>query len=218
MTEASRRALEGLRDWSTLEWYAVPLMAIVFYIYATEIKKARRTGDWDAVLAGLTLFGMDFINETWNGWVFAISGYSAFWTAPGPTALRTMVGWNIEIMFMFAISGIVYYHTLSEDESGTPLVKRGEAWVVAVGYATFCVLVEWFLNVGGHLVWAYSFWNRSFEGVWLIFLIGYFHFYVAIILILSMRRMRQKLIAVGSLYAIAVVMNVIGMGVMGWRY
>ena len=66
-TEASRRALEGLRDLSTLEWYVIPLLALVFYIYATELSKARKTGNWDALFAALTLMGMDFINETWNG-------------------------------------------------------------------------------------------------------------------------------------------------------
>jgi hypothetical protein len=48
----------------------IPLLAIVFYIYTVEIKKAISSGNWDAIYAGLTLFGMDFINETWNGWVF----------------------------------------------------------------------------------------------------------------------------------------------------
>ena len=71
MTEASLRALDGLRDLTMLKWYVIPLLAIVFYIYAPEIKKARRSGNWDAVIAGLTLFGMDFINETWNGWVLS---------------------------------------------------------------------------------------------------------------------------------------------------
>lgn len=70
MTQASQQALDGLRDLSTLEWYVIPLLAIVFYIYTTEIKKARRSGNWNAVLAGLTILGMDFINETWNGWIF----------------------------------------------------------------------------------------------------------------------------------------------------
>jgi hypothetical protein len=58
------------------------------------------------LLAGLTLFGMDFFNETWIGWVLVLSGRSAFWTASGGTALRTLVGWNIEIMFIFAIAVI----------------------------------------------------------------------------------------------------------------
>jgi hypothetical protein len=43
------------------------------------MRKARSSGNWDPVLAGLTLFGMDLLNETWNGWVLAISGRSAFW-------------------------------------------------------------------------------------------------------------------------------------------
>lgn len=29
-TPASQRALEGIRDLSTLEWYVIPLLAIVF--------------------------------------------------------------------------------------------------------------------------------------------------------------------------------------------
>ncbi|MCB1323124.1 MAG: hypothetical protein KDK34_22900, partial [Leptospiraceae bacterium] len=115
MTEASIRALDGLRDLTLIKWYIIPLMAIVFYIYAVEIKKARSSGNWNAIFAGLTLFGMDCINETWNGWVLQLTGYSAVWTAPGDTALRTMVGWNIEIIFMFLLSGIIYYYTIEDD-------------------------------------------------------------------------------------------------------
>ena len=69
-TEASLQALEGLRDLSTLKWYVIPLLAIVLYIYTIEIKKARESGNWNVVYSGLALFGMDFINETWNGWVY----------------------------------------------------------------------------------------------------------------------------------------------------
>lgn len=67
MTEASQAALAGLWDWTMLKWYVIPLLAIVFYIYVREMKEARRTGTWDALIAGLTFFGMDFFNETWNG-------------------------------------------------------------------------------------------------------------------------------------------------------
>jgi hypothetical protein len=222
MTEASRQALTRLRDLSTLQWYVIPLLAIVFYIYASEMKKARASGNWDAVLAGLTLFGMDFVNETWNGWVLVLTGRSALWTAPGPTALRTMVGWNIEIMFMFLLAGIIYYNTLSEEDDTftwrRPLWRRPEAWLWAVGYSVFCVFVEVLLNQGGLLIWEYPFWNWSLGGIWLIFLIGYFHFFVAIILVLSLSTLRKRLAAVAGIWAVAIVMNVIGMGVLGWRY
>lgn len=216
-TEASLRALQGMRDFTTLQWYVIPLLAILFYVYATEIKQARRSGDWNAVFAGLTIFGMDFINESVNGWILVLSGRSALWTAPGPTALRTMVGWNVEIMFMFALSGIIYFHTLSDDPKAK-ILGLPERWFWAAAYSAFCVFIEWFLNRGGLLIWEYSFWNRSFGGVWLIFLLGYFHFYVAALLVISARRRRTKVIAVGAMFGIAVVLNVIGLGILGWQY
>ncbi|MBW2285737.1 MAG: hypothetical protein JRF65_14220, partial [Deltaproteobacteria bacterium] len=137
MTPASQQALVNLRDLSTLQWYVIPLLAIVFYIYAVEIKKARLSGNWDAIYCGLTVLGMDFINETWNGWVFHLTQRSAFWTTPGPTALRTMMGWNIEIMFMFAISGLIYYYTLSEDRR-EKILGIPNRWFWAIGYSVFC--------------------------------------------------------------------------------
>lgn len=216
-TTATQQALQGLRDLSTLQWYVIPLLALVLYVYSAELKKARSTGDWNAVFAGVTLFGMDFINETWNGWVMVLSERSAFWTAPGPTALRTMIGWNIEIMFMFAIAGIIFHNSLSGDRD-RKVLGLPEKWFAAVGFSVFCVFVEVLLNMGNHLVWEYPFWNRSFAGVWLIFLIGYFHFFVAVILVTGMKSNRSKVVAVASLYAVAVVMNIIGMGIMGWRY
>ena len=217
MTPASEMALQNLRDLTTLKWYVIPLLAIVFYIYTSEIKKARNSGNWDAIFAGLTLFGVDFINETWNGWVFHLTQRSAMWTAPGDTALRTMVGWNIEIMFMFLLSGIIYYNTLSEDRS-EKILGLPNQWFWAIGYAAFCVFVECLLNAGGHLVWEYPWWHRSFKGVWLIFLFGYFHFYVAIIIVINMKTIQRKIITVSSLYAIAIIANVVAMGFLGWRY
>jgi hypothetical protein len=216
-TPASQRALEGLRDLSTLEWYVIPLLAIVFYIYTSEIKKAGKNGNWDAVYAGLTVFGMDFINETWNGWVFHLTQRSALWTTPGDTALRTMMGWNIEIMFMFAISGIIYYNTLSENKEDK-ILGIPNRWFWAIGYSAFCVFVEFLLNAGGHLVWEYPWWHRSFKGVWLIFLFGYFHFYVAALIVVGMKTHQSKIIFVSSLYGIAIIANVVCMGFLGWRY
>lgn len=217
MTQASIQALEGLRDLSTLKWYVIPLLAIVFYIYTAEMKKARETGNWNAIFAGLTVFGMDCINETWNGWVLHFSQRSAFWTAPGETALRTMVGWNIEIIFMFLISGIIYYNTLS-DKKEDRIMGVPNRWFWAIAYSVFCVFVECLLNKGGHLVWEYDFWNRSFKGVWLIFLIGYLHFYVAALLVIGMKSDRNKIITIGSLYSIAGMANIFGLGIMGWTY
>jgi hypothetical protein len=217
MTQASIQALDHIRDLSTLKWYVIPLLAIVFYIYAREIKKARSSGNWDALIAGLVLFGMDFFNETWNGWVFNITGRSALWTTPGDTALRTLVGWNIEIMFMFAIAGIVFHYSCSPDPK-EKILGLPNRWFWAVAYAVFCVFVECILNLGGLLVWEYPFWNLSFSGIWLILVVGYFEFFAAINLVLGLKTVRRKLVSVGAIYAVPILMNVIGFGILGWRY
>jgi len=217
MTEASRLALEGLRDLSTIKWYVIPLLAIVFYIYTYEMKKAWASGNWNAVLAGFTIFGMDFFNETWNGWIFHFTQRSAFWTTPGDTALRTMVGWNIEIMFMFAILGIIYCNTIFEDRK-IKIMGIPNWWFWAITYAAFCVFVEVLLNIGGHLVWEYPCWYRSFGGIWLIFLIGYFHFFVAALIVIGMKKIKTKVITIGVIYAVPILMNIYAFGIRDWLY
>jgi len=217
MTEATIKALDGLRDLSTLKWYVIPLLALVTYIYTKETKEARKTGDWNPILCGLAIFGMVLFNETWNGWVLIFSGHSALWTAPGDTALRTMVGGNIEIWFMFTLIGIVFYNTLSESRN-KKILGLNEEWFWATGYSVFCVFVECLLNMGGHLVWEYPFWNLSFRGIGLIFLIGYFHFFCAAILVIHLKSIKSKLLAIGMIYALPAGMNIIGMGILGWVY
>jgi hypothetical protein len=217
MTDASVRALAHLRNFSMLKWYVIPLLAVVLYIYATEMRKARSSGNWDPILAGLTLFGMDFFNETWNGWALVLSGRSAFWTTPGDTALGTFVGWNIEIMFMFAIAGIVFYYMCPENRSER-ILGLPARWFWAIGFSAFCVLVEVVLNIGGLLVWEYPFWNRSFAGIWLIFVFGYFEFFAAINLVLGLKNVRRRVTVIAIIYAVPLVMNVFAFAIMRWRY
>lgn len=217
MTVATQEALNGLRDFTMMKWYVIPLLAIVFYIYAKETKLARKTGDWNAIFAGLTVFGIDFFNETWNGWVMVLTGRSAFWTTPGDTALRTMVGWNIEIMFMFMISGIIWYYSLS-DNNKDKILGIPNRWFWAIGYSAFCVFVEFFLNKGGLLIWEYPFWNNTVAGMPLIFLFGYLHFYAGAVFIISRKTDRAKVKYLIGLYSIVIIMNIFGMGIMGWVY
>jgi hypothetical protein len=216
MTEATLRALNGLRDLTMIKWYIIPIMAIVFYIYVKEIKLAKESGNWNAVFSGAAIFGVDFFNESWNGWVLHFTQRSAFWTTPGDTALRTMVGWNIEIMFMFAILGIIFYHTLTENKK-VKILGLPEMWFWAIGYSAFCVFVECLLNIGGHLVWEYPFWYLSLKGIPLIFLIGYFHFFCAAIWVITRKTMMAKISILVFIYTVPIVMNVIAFA-SGWRY
>lgn len=216
MTAATRQALIGLRDFSTLQWYVIPFLAFVFYLYTMEIKKARTGGDWNPVFAAAAIFGADFFNESWNGWFMILSGRSALWTTPGPTALRTTVGWNIEIMFMFAILGFVFYHSLSNRPKAR-LLGIPEKWFFAIAYSLICVVVECCLNAGGILVWAYPFWGRSIEGIVPIFLIGYFWFFAWAILAIGRKKISGKVIVCALPYAAAIILDLVAFG-FGWRY
>jgi len=217
MTESARRALEGLRDPATMQWYAIPLLAIVFLIYAGEVQSARRSGNWNAVIAGATVFAADFVNESVNGWIFALSGYSALWLAPGPTALRTMVGWNIEIMFMFAILGIIYDRTLADDGTAR-IAGLPDRWFWALAYSAVCVVVELFLNRGGLLVWDYAWWNSGPLAVLPIYVFGYLWFFVAAKFAIERSTLRARVAVPVALAGIAVVLNIVGQGMLGLRY
>ena len=127
------------------------------------------------------------------------------------------MGWNIEIMFMFAIAGIVFYYMCAENRAER-ILRLPARWFWAIVFTAFCVLVECVLNVGGLLVWEYPFWNRSLAGIWLILVFGYFEFFAAINLVLGLKTTRRKLSVIGIIYAVPVVMNIIGFGIMGWRY
>lgn len=208
MTQATLQAFDGLRDLSMIKWYVIPLLAIVFYIYTKEISKARLTKNWDPVLAGLTVFGLDFFNETWNGWVLWISGRSACWTTPGDTGLRVTIGWNIEIIFMFLILGIIYYYSLSEKQD-KKILGLNEKWVMAIAYTIICVFIECVLNKADLLIWEYTLWNRSFAGIWLILIVGYFLFFAGALFVISRKTMKEKLVTVGIIYAVPILMNII---------
>lgn len=217
MTESARQALVGLRDFTTLQWYVVPLLALLFYVYVVEIRDARRTGNWDPVIAGVTLFCADFVNESINGWIFSLSGYSALWLAPGPTALRTLVGWNVEIMFMFAIAGILYYKSIDEDPRATVLGLPNR-WFWALFYSAVSVLVEIGLNEGGLLVWDYRWWNRGVVELLPIFVFGYLWFYLAAKYAIERKTLKAKVLVPVTLFAVAVTLNVVGLGLLGWTY
>ena len=216
MTPATIQALNGLRDLSMLKWYVIPLLAIVFYIYTQEINKARLTKNWDALFAGLMVFGLDFFNETWNGWVLWISGRSACWTAPGDTGLRVTVGWNIEIIFMFLILGIIFYNSLSAKQD-KKILGLNEKWAIAIGYTIFCVFIECVLNKADLLIWEYTLWNRTFAGIWLILIFGYFIFFAGAIFIITRKTMKQKLITLGVVYGLPILMNIIA-AIAGAKY
>jgi len=201
-TPASLEALSNLRQLNPLTgWYIIPILAIVLYIYGVEIKKARETKNWNTVFAGLTVLGLDLINEIWNALVFAFSNNSAFWTTPSASAYIILIGWNIEIAFMFSIAGITFAKFLPDDKN-KKMLGLPNRWAMAIGFSLFCVIVEIFLNWGDYLIWEYVWWN--WYNPVLIFLIGYFPFFVGAFHVYDLPELKDKIKVVGIIYGIGI--------------
>lgn len=95
---------EALQKPNLLNWYIVPIFVIVLYIVSSEIKKKN----YSVVMGAIAFWLMDVINETWNSVVYATTGQPVWGTtAQGNSALQILIGYNIEISFMFLILGIV---------------------------------------------------------------------------------------------------------------
>jgi hypothetical protein len=209
MTESASQALAILRDGSQFQWYVIPLLAFVFYVYTTAVAERR----WSLVLAGLAFWGMDWINEIWNGLVFHFTGYAPVWGAPGKTAYLILIGLNIEIMFMFAVSGIIWSKMLPPDRK-TRILGLPNRWFIAVAGAIFCVFVEVLLNAVGALTWDYAWWSRS--APWLIFLFGYLTFFIVAFWVHDMKTLKAKLITVGTIWAVVLLSLVLFIPVLRW--
>ena len=147
----------------------------------------------------MTILGLDFINELWNALVFKFSNYSAFWTTPGASAYIILIGWNIEIAFMFSLAGIIFAKFLPKDKN-EKLLGLPNRWANAIGFTLFCVIVEILLNWGDYLVWEYVWWH--WYNPILIFLIGYFHFFVGAFYVYDLPDTKSKVKVVGLIWAI----------------
>jgi len=208
-TESAAQALSILRDGSQFQWYVIPLFALVVYVYAVEIERRN----WNLVFAGLAFWGMDWFNEIWNGLVFHFTHYAPVWGAPGKTAYLILIGLNIEICFMFFISGIAFAKMLPRDKH-LKIVGIPNRLVFAVAGSIFCVFVEVLLNAIGALTWDYSWWDAG--SPWLIFLIGYLTFFLVSFWVFDMDSIRKKAITVGTILGIDVAALIVFIGILKW--
>lgn len=154
MTDASKHALKMLRDTSTLEWYVVPLLVIVIYVYINEIERKN----WSAVFLGISLFFMELTWEQGNSLLLYLTNHSGLWTINGKTAYLIYSGYTIEIAFFFAIIGVMIVKALPNDRH-QKIVGIPNRLFIPVLMGLTGLLVEIILNQAGMLVWEYWFWR-----------------------------------------------------------
>lgn len=207
-TPFAKQALENLRNPNTLNWTVIPLLALMFYVYASEVQKKN----WDAVFAGLAFWGMDWINEIINSLVLHFSHYAPIWGTPGQSAYTVLIGLNVEIMFMFSIAGIVWSKMLL-DNKNSKIIGINNRWFIIIAGSVFSVIVEYFLNAADMLTWDYSWWNAN--NPWLIVPFGYMTFFVVAFWVYDMKYVKKQIVTVGSIFTI-VLLSLIIFGTLAW--
>ncbi len=202
--EATAQALDILRSGDAFQWYVIPMLALVMYVYANEY--AQR--NWKPIAAGLALYGVHWFFEIGNALIQHFSGH-ALWTVPTGTSFLLLVGVGVELSLMFSVAGLIMSKFLPEDPA-MRILGIPNRWVFAVGNAAFFAIFEIFLAKTPAFVWVYSWW-----GALPVFVLVYIPFFVAAFWTYDQPPSRQ-IQFIGSVFAIDAVMLVLFAGVLGW--
>lgn len=192
MTPSAAAAWARLRDPSGFQWYVIPLLLIVLYLYVEQVA-ARR---WSVVLGALAFWLMDWVNEIWNAVLFHLTGWAPAWATPGESAFVILIGLNVEITLMFAVMGLYAVRLLPADRHAKILGVNNRV-LLAVVNSVLCVGVEVVLNRVGALTWDWPYWNARVP--WLIFLVGYLPFFLVAYWVHDMTSRRRQVAVVGGL-------------------
>lgn len=215
MTEPTRAALatlasaQNLRDSSHVSWSVVAFLGLVIYVYAVEIERRR----WDIVAAGLAFIAFDVFNELVNSAILHISGTAPLWAVTGDTSYLILVGWCIEIVFLFLISGIVFVKMLPADRS-LRILGIPNRWFFTLLWSCISVGVEVLLERAGIFHWHYSWWGLGW-GLIPIVVFGYATFFATAAAVFDLSSDRRRFTVVGAMAGFDAVLAV-AFGLAGW--
>lgn len=161
MTSASQKVLSILRSTDNMQWYVVPLLIFVIYVYVAEAERKN----WSVFYIGICTWAGELIWEMFNGLVLHFSGYAALWSTPGQSAYVLYAGLNIEIAAFFAVAGVIITKSLPEDRARKVMGIPNRIFL-PVFWGLLAVTVETLLNQAGLLVWDYWWWK--WPHLWLI--------------------------------------------------
>jgi hypothetical protein len=208
-TPFTRQAEHLLRAPGLFNWTTVTLLALVVYVYAVEVERSN----WDAVLAGIAFWLMDWVNEIINALVLHFDGHAALWTVTGNSSFVILIGLNVEISLFFAINGVIFAKLLPAARSAR-ILGLPNRWALAIGLSAASVGVELLLHADGVFHWHYWWWNVASFPVIVVF--GYLTFYVVAFWVHDMRSRARQLRVVGSLAVLDLVAGLVFGPLLGW--
>ena len=166
-----------VRSTENFNWTFIFILAVVFYVYWSEIHKKR----YDVVVAGLALYGVHWLYEIANAIIAKITGYPLWAVSNESTTFILLIGVCWELSMMFSLAGIISFKMLPEDRNKRYFAKGkfkgiSAKLVGAIEMALLFALFESFLaGTSNHsFIWVYKWW-----GVIPVFFTTYIPFFLA---------------------------------------
>lgn len=178
-SQEARNLVESIvvRSTENFNWTFIFILAVVFYVYWTEINKKN----YDAVFAGLALYGVHWLYEICNAIIGRIFGYPLWSVSNASTTFILLIGVCWELSMMFSLAGIISFKMLPQDRSRRYFAKNGRKGIScklmgALQMALLFALFESFLaGTSNHsFIWVYKWW-----GVIPVFITTYVPFFLA---------------------------------------
>jgi hypothetical protein len=201
---ATEQALQILRSGENFQWYVIPMLAFVVYIYFNEIAK----GNWKGVAAGLSLYMVHWFFEIGNALIQHVTGH-ALWTVPTGTAFLLLVGVGVELSLMFSVAGLIFSKILPADPKAK-ILGVNNRFLIAIVNAAFFSVFEIFLARTPAFIWVYPWW-----GALTVFVAVYIPFWVVSMYCHDWEPRIQRLV-IGSLFLVNALLLGIFAGCLGW--
>lgn len=205
----SKMLVESIKVRSTenFNWTFIFILAVVFYVYWTEIHKKN----YEAVFAGLALYGVHWLYEIANAIIGHFAGYPLWSVSNESTTFILLIGVCWELSMMFSLAGIISFKMMPQDRTKRYFTKNGKKGiscklVVALEMALLFALFESFLaGTSNHsFIWVYKWW-----GVIPVFITTYVPFFLASNYVPDMRAPARKRFLIIEWVSVAVLLAVL---------
>ena len=188
--ERVSRAMEQVRHTFNFNWTFIFILAVVFYVYWSEIKNKN----YDAIVAGVALYSVHWFYEIINAIIGGTTGNPLWCVSAESTTFILLIGVCWELSMMFSIAGIISYKMLGDDPDKV-LFQKGKFKITmrlagAIGMALLFALIESFLagTENGSFIWVYNWW-----GVAPVFITTYVPFFLAANYVPKMKPKAKKI-------------------------
>ncbi|MBP5217183.1 MAG: hypothetical protein J6038_05050 [Bacilli bacterium] len=208
-SEFSKRLVEQIRVRSTenFNWTFIFILAVVFYVYWSEIHKKN----YEAVFAGLALYGVHWLYEIANAIIGKASGYPLWSVSNDSTTFILLIGVCWELSMMFSLAGIISFKMLPADRNKRYFSKNGKGGIScklvgAISMALLFALFESFLaGTSNHsFIWVYQWW-----GVIPVFFTTYIPFFLAANYVPDMKKKTRTIFLIAEWGLVALLLIIL---------